>query len=163
MHIGNISDFFLLSVPHLTMPDINIGSYMRSLFLLLILVYGSNVFGQQNIDSLFTQKDFPSAVDVAIKKESGKLTGFPSNYVSIVTFSAEKTSVYYFIFDYDFTDNDAFKAAESNYWMISGCNSLLHKKPESNYRSFSKGGYYFLLQQCACKTRADKKCAVLAR
>jgi putative aminopeptidase FrvX len=135
---------------------------MKILITTLIIFFGVQVFGQ-TLDSLFAGNKLPKGLKVTVKKEGGIFPHFPRNYIGTAFFKSNDIAVYYHIFPYQPTDSAAVSKAEHQYWMVSGCNMSIHKNFHKNFRSFTKGGYYFLLQYCACRTTEDKNCAALAK
>ena len=99
---------------------------------------------------------------VQIKKDSGELGVFPTNYEAIITFISDSASVYYFAFKYQLSDSINFIKAELDYWIVSGCNIIPNKDFNKNFSSFIYDGYFFLLQHCACRTVQNENCAELA-
>lgn len=135
---------------------------MKLLLVLLLFFCNSRAFGQ-TIDSLLAGRNLPPHLSASVKNENGSFPDFPVGYTSIVTFKSGSASVDYFIFPYRPADSAAFKKAENNYWMISGCNMDMAKDADKNLSSFIKGTYYFLLQRCSCRPGTNKVCAALAK
>ncbi|PKP00967.1 MAG: hypothetical protein CVU11_16630 [Bacteroidetes bacterium HGW-Bacteroidetes-6] len=128
---------------------------------IIICLFAMQGFSQ-SIDSLFSKHKLVAGLTVQIKNDSSTFGGFPSNLVAIITFKSDSASVYYFAFAYQQSDSINFSKAELDYWMVSGCNIVPHKSFDKNFYSFIYGGYFFLLQHCACRTGENEYCAELA-
>ena len=127
------------------------------------IVFGALHVYAQNIDSLFVERKLPQGLTVTIEKDSAILGDFSKKYIAKVTFKSNAASVYFFVFVDVLSDSIAFKNAQSNFWIVSGCNIVSNNDINKNFTSFKKTGYFFLLQHCACKTGENKDCAELAK
>ena len=133
------------------------------IYTIVILCFCFSPSFSQGIDSLFSKRQIRSDLVVTINKDTGRLGKFPVSRNSVVTFKSGSASVYYYVFNYQQSDSTKFRKAEEGYWIVSGCNTVRHKESRKNFRSFIYGGYYFLLQRCACQTALNKPCAKLAK
>lgn len=135
---------------------------MKIFITVMIMLGGIQSFGQK-IDSLFSERNLPKGLTVTVKTDSGLFSELPGKDISTVTFKTGGASVYYYVFEYHPSDSTVLRDALYKYWIVSGCNVVLHKDFDKNFKSFIKHGYYFLPQRCACKTIENKYCALLAK
>ena len=134
---------------------------MRIFKTIILCLFAIQCFSQK-IDSLFNKQKLQNELTVEVKKDNGILANFPTNYVAIITFKTDSAFVYYFAFTYNQSDSINFRKAEHDYWKVSGCNIVPNKNFNKNFGSFIYGGYFFLLQHCACRTGMNDNCAELA-
>jgi hypothetical protein len=147
-----------LAVSYVQLQDNNTMRIFKTIILYLFAIQSFS----QNIDSLFSKQKWQNKLKIEIKKDKGPLGSFPTERVAKITFKTDSASVYYFAFQYNQNDSINFRKAEDDYWIVSGCNTIQNKSFNKNFHSFIYGGYFFLLQHCACRTGLNENCAELA-
>ena len=117
----------------------------------------------QSLDSLLAKHNLPKNLRVIIKNDTAHLDNFKTIRCATVRFNNDKKSVFYHVFPYNHSDSLEFSKGEDTYSMGNNCPSRLNRNPKKNFHSFTKGGYYFLLQLCVCPTTDNPDCEILAK
>ena len=85
------------------------------------------------------------------------------NQVAKWTFTNEKNEIGFIVFKYSESDSIHFQEKITEYYAISSCRDF-SATTLYNFNSFTKEGYYFLLERCHnCDVERNKKCRNLAR
>ncbi len=130
--------------------------------LITVLFLCSTGAYSQTRDAVLNKMASPQGVTMVFKSDTNYFDSLHQRAVGIATFSASQSSVYYFVFPYTSSDSLTFWHGMIDFHMNADC--VFRKNPDwnKNFESFTKNGYYFLLQMCPCVTVEYPDCAVLA-
>ena len=115
----------------------------------------------QDVQAVFKQATLPGGLTVSVRKVTGKLPGYKTEFSALARFEYNGRGVDYFVFTCK-PPCAIEDTMQLSYVAYSNCNVVFHKDYRKNLPSFQKGSYLFLLQLCPCRTTESEDCANLA-
>ena len=140
---------------------INKARLLYLLIILLLLFYNKST--AQSLDSIISTLKLPKDWSVSIdKRDTNYLDDFHKKKVAMIVFLSAENSVKYDVFEYKNADSLQFANGLMQHYMKSNCNTDINDDWNKNLSSFVKGGYYFLLEYCPCRSTKYPECGTLA-
>jgi hypothetical protein len=121
--------------------------------------------GQKGFTEIINEFKIPSNWKSTILKDTIYWPIFKRSQIATWTLEGKdsmKDKVTFFIFNYSNNDELLFSEGINSYYMLSSCLNVSSKSPKSNFKSFQKQGYMFVMSMCPCSTAENISCRQLA-
>jgi hypothetical protein len=133
---------------------------VNKLIVVLLLIPLNYVFGQ---NPLIQIESLPKGLKASIDKVDGPCVSMGIECIGTVTFSSSNKKVSYTVFNYTLSDSILFEKIESERMIMENCGWEVKRNLGENIPgSFVKGGYFFMVEFCACGG-SKKRCKYLVR
>ncbi len=132
---------------------------------LLIGVVSLNAKGQKTFIEIINDFKLPLGWDVKISNDTSYWPLFKKKQLGSWTLTNKANKhekVSFFIFNYSDKDELVFTEGINSYYMLSSCLNISSKNESSNFKSFQKENFLFVMAMCPCSTAESTFCRKLA-
>lgn len=139
--------------------------YIKLIFSFLLIFVISKTNGQSNIQKLLSEFKYSEDWVVEFIPDTSYFPIFNKKQVGFWNFSYLKDksqTVKFRIFNYSINEIDSLSVNSNKYILLSSCIYWRSENPYMDFSSFTKGGFYFLLNMCPCRTKGNRQCSALA-